>query len=92
MARIAMDPDLLVAEEIVSDFLECTWNVSNLTRLGELRSEFTCELAEHMPPEGDEEWERIAALVERMLDERLALLALDFPEALIGVRTSTTLH
>jgi hypothetical protein len=50
-------------------------------------------LANHPPPAGDAEtWERIAGMAEGMLDERLALLAIDLPVALIGVRTSMTLH
>ena len=84
-----IDLDLITADEIANDFLHTL--DSDLSRLGEQRKELTIELAEQVP-DGDEQWERIAGMVERMLDHRLMLLALDVPEALIGVRTSTTQH
>ena len=87
------DPERRSARDIVINFLEITLNAGDLSRLPEYRMDFTFALANHPPPAGDAEaCERIAGMAEGMLDERLALLAIDLPVALIGVRTSMTLH
>jgi hypothetical protein len=87
------DLELRSARDIVINFLEITLNAGDLSRLDEHRMDLTFALATHPPPAGDAEaWERIAGMAEGMLDERLALLAIELPGALIGVRTSMTLH
>ena len=86
------DYQIQSARAIALDFLKATLD-SDLSRLDEQRDDFTFELAHHPSSEVDgEAWERISTLAEEMLDARLTLLAIDLPEALIGVRTSTTLH
>jgi hypothetical protein len=90
---IEQDFEFTSARSIVINFLEAILNSGNLSRIEDQREDFTIALADHLPPAADAAaWERISGLAEEMLDERLALLASDLPEALIGIRMSLTQH
>ena len=87
------DVELTSARNIVINFLEVILNSGHLGQLQDQREDFTLALADHLPSAADAAaWERISGMAEEMLDDRLILLASDFPEALIGVRTSVTQH
>ncbi len=90
---IERDLEFTSARSIVINFLEAILNSGNLSQLEDQREDFTLALADHLPPAADAAaWERISGMAEEMLDERLALLASDLPEALIGIRMSLTQH
>ena len=93
MEWIEQDLEFTSARTIVINFLEVILNGGHLGQLQDQREDFTLALADHLPPAADAAaWERISGMAEEMLDDRLVLLASDFPEALIGVRTSVTQH
>ena len=90
---IERDFEFTSARSIVINFLEAILNSGNLSRIEDQREDFTIALADHLPPAADAAaWERISGMAEEMLDDRLALLASDLPEALIGIRMSLTQH
>ena len=90
---IEQDFEFTSARDIVIQFLERTVNGGELSRLDAQRIDLTRELADYVPLYGDAEtWARITGMVEQMLDDRLVLLAIHIPEALLGVRANWTLH